>query len=148
MRVFALALLLATSSFVVAGEFSKNVSFALDKWIEVNSTDGPVTIHRFRLKAIEGGGLTKSKLFRPGNSENLQEVELQIEYSNDSSRDWDAHIDLGWYDSQGQMIDGYNDTESLNEEENHEVATVRLSTLKYGIKVAKKIKIKVEYERD
>ncbi len=136
------------SMFAYSGELTKNVNFALDKWVELNSTDGPVTIHRFRIIEQKKSGFTKSALFRPGNSENLMEIQIQIEYSNDSSRDWDADIEIGWYDAQGKLIDGYNDTESINEDERKEEITVTLSTLKYGIEVAKKLKLHIEYHRD
>ncbi|MCB1044455.1 MAG: hypothetical protein KDC35_16045 [Acidobacteria bacterium] len=132
----------------MAGEVSKNVNFQLDKWIELEVTDGPVTLHRIRIEKISAGGLTKSKLFRPGNSENLQEIQIQLEFSNDSSRDWEAHIDLGWYDGAGKLIDGYRDKENLDESENHDLATVTLSTLKYGIEAAKKLKFTIKFERD
>ena len=128
-----------------AGEVNKTVNFKLDQWIELEAKDGPVTLHRIRIAEISGG-LTKSKFMRPGNSENLETIQIQLEFSNSSSRDWDAHLNIEWVDAAGEKIDGYNDTEGLDEEESHDRTTVTLSTLRYGLNKAKKLKIKIKFE--
>ena len=43
-------------------------------------------------------------------------------------------------------IDGYNGKEQLGEAENHNLATVKLSTLKYGLDRAKKLRVVIECE--
>ncbi|MCB1050776.1 MAG: hypothetical protein H6510_10875 [Acidobacteria bacterium] len=142
-----LILMALCGSLVFAGETKKNVPFKLDQWVELKSTDGPVTLHRIRI-VEQSGGLTKSKLMRPGNAEHLQTIQIQIEYSNSASRDWDAHLDIAWVDADGVVIDGYNDKENLDSEESYEKVTVTLSTLKYGLKRAKTLKVKISYEPD
>lgn len=142
----ALAVASIVSLPLAAGEVSKDVSFALDQWIELKAEDGPVTLHRIRL--AKQGGVTKSKFLRPGNSQFLTDVQIQLEYSNDSSKDWEVHIDLSWVDGDGKVIDGYDDTEGLDSESRQDDTTVTLSTLKYGLDRAKKLKIKLEFYQD
>ncbi len=120
--------------------------FALDQWIELNSNDGPVTLHRIRLAAHSG--FTKSKLMRPGNSEYLRDVQIQLEFTNDASKDWEARIRLEWLDGDGKAIDGYNDDENLDNDSRHDEQTVTLSTLKYGLERAKKLKVHITYQPD
>ena len=148
MRIAALALL-ATSiaAPALAGSVHKSVPFALHQWVELGSEEGPVTLHRFRIEK-KSGGLTKSKLFRPGNSEFLETIQLQLEYSNRSSHDWKAHLKIVWKDSKGRVIDGYVDKESLDDGESWDKATVTLSTLRYGLERAQTLEIEIEYDRD
>lgn len=129
-----------------AGEVSKDVAFALDQWVELDATDGPVTLHRIRL--TKQSGITKSKFLRPGNSEYLQDVQIQLEFSNETSKDWEAHLEVEWLDGAGQVIDGYKDSETLGDGSRHDEQTVTLSTLKYGLEKAKKLKIAIRFEPD
>ncbi|MBZ0110973.1 MAG: hypothetical protein K8J08_00795 [Thermoanaerobaculia bacterium] len=130
-----------------AGEVSKNVPFELGQWVELGVTDGPVTLHRIRLRRVSGG-LTKSKFFRPGNDEFLETVQIQIEYSNASSEDWEVDLDVRWVDSKGATIDGYRDDEDLNDSETHADATVTLSTLKYGLDQAAKLLVDLHFDTE
>jgi hypothetical protein len=142
----ALALPLAGGRPAAAGEVEKNVPFQLDQWIDLQASDGPVTLHRVRL-ARQGLG-AKSKFMRPGNSEYLEDVQIQLEFTNDATRDWEARFDVEWADAQGVVIDGYNDKETLDSESRHDEQTVTLSTLRYGIERAKKLKIRIEFNPD
>ncbi len=110
------------------------------------STDGPVTLHRIRL--VREGGITKSSFMRPGNSQYLADVQIQLEYTNDSTNDWEAKFDLEWLDSAGVAIDGYRGQEGLDSEKRHDEQTVTLSTLKYGIDRAKKLRIRIDFQPD
>ncbi|MFN7961317.1 MAG: hypothetical protein U0002_08605 [Thermoanaerobaculia bacterium] len=129
-----------------AGEADKTAAFALDEWIELKATDGPVTLHRIRL--ARQGGFTKSKFMRPGNAEYLEDVQIQLEFSNESEKDWEAHIKFEWLDEAGKVIDGYNNNENLDGDSKFDKQTVTLSTLKYGLEKARKVKIHIEFERD
>jgi len=129
-----------------AGEVDKSVSFEIGRWIELGATDGPVTLHRVRL--ARQGVSAKSRIMRPGNSEYLEDVQIQLEFSNDATRDWEAHLRIKWLDADGVAIDGYNDTETLGSEERHEEQTVTLSTLRYGLERAKKLELRIEFEPD
>ena len=140
----ALAILLPLATF--AGTVEKNVPFKLDQWIDLASTDGPVTLHRVRL--VREGGVTKSSFMRPGNSQYLADVQIQLEFTNDSTNDWEAKFDVEWLDAAGDTIDGYKGQEGLDSEKRHEEQTVTLSTLKYGLDKAKKLKIRIDTNPD
>lgn len=135
---------LATAAPAVRAEsVNKTVPFELDRWYELKVQEGPVTLHRIRIASKEGA-ISKSKLFRPGNSEYLETVQIQVEYSNSSSKDWKAEMKIHWLDDQDRVIDGYNGSESLGDEENFQHAHVALSTLKYGLDRAKKLRIRID----
>jgi len=129
-----------------AGTVEKTVPFAIDQWVALDSTDGPVSLHRLKL-VNQKGGFTKSAFLRPGNDEYLATVQIQIEYSNSSKDDRKARVNVVWLDGEGAVIDGYNDDESLDDDENHKVDTITLSTLKYGLGQAKQLRIKINYDR-
>ncbi len=129
-----------------AREVERKVPFALDRWIELKVNDGPVTLHRIRLANLRTS--LKSKTIRPGNEEYLQDVRIELEYSNESSSDWEARISLIWRDEDGHVIDGYNDTEQLHDERRYEVATVTLSTLRYGLERARRLELSIRFYRE
>ena len=140
----AAALLLPLATF--AGTVEKNVPFKLDQWIELASTDGPVTLHRVRI--VRQGGVTKSSFMRPGNNKYLTDVQIQLEFTNDSTNDWEARFAIEWLDGDGKVVDGYEGDEGLDSEKRHEQQTVTLSTLKYGIDKAKKLVIRIDTNPD
>ena len=151
MRIVRLLGLVATLSVCLpvasfAGTAEKTVAFALDQWVELASTDGPVTLHRVRL--VREGGVTKSSFMRPGNNQYLADVQIQLEYTNDSTNDWEAQFSVEWVDAEGKVIDGYKGKEGLDSEQRHEQQTVTLSTLKYGLDKAKKLKIRIDTNPD
>lgn len=134
------------SSAAHAGQAEKTVPFELGRWVELGASDGPVTLHRIRV--LKEGGVTKSKLFRPGNSEYLTDVRIELEYSNEGSHDWEARLHIAWLDAAGDAIDGYNDGENLDSDSRHEKATVTLSTLRYGLDRAKSLRIRIGFDPD
>lgn len=144
----ASALLCLATPSAEAGEVSTSFPFEIDKWYELEVTDGPVTLHRIRVKE-DTGGITKARIFRPGRDNPYSTtVVIELEYSNDSSRDWDAKITAHWADAEGTPIDGYVGTESLDEEERLEATTMTLATLKYGIEKAKTFDVEIRFEPD
>ncbi len=142
------ALLLATlvAPPARAGEAEKTAPFELGRWIELGATDGPVTLHRIRV--LKEGGVTKSKLFRPGNSEYLTDVRIELEYTNEGSHDWEARLHVSWLDGAGDVIDGYNDGENLDSDSRLDKVTVTLSTLRYGLDRAKSLRIRIGFAPD
>ena len=142
-----LCLLLVALAPAGAETFDKKVKFQMGDWIDIDLEDGPATLHRMRI-IRDDGGFTKSKFFRPGNDEYLETVQIQIEYSNSSSRDWEADIEIEWVDSKGRAIDGYNDTEEMDDRERHDLMTVTLSTLSYGLAQAQKMNVRLEIYPD
>jgi hypothetical protein len=126
-----------------AGEFEKSVPFAFDQWFDIGSNEGPATLHRIRI--VREKASAKSRIMRPGNSEYLQDVQIQLEYTNDASRDWEVRMKVEWFDDKGVAIDGYNDEENLDSDSRHDQATVTLSTLRYGLERAKTLSMRLEY---
>jgi hypothetical protein len=128
--------------------FRRTVPFALDEWVDVGLQDGPVTIHRLRIARKSGLKGFKSVVSRPGNTEFLQDVQVQIEYSNGSTSDWEVKASVVWLDANDQVIDGYRGGEGLDDGASHELATMLLSTLKYGLEQARKLLIELAIQPD
>jgi hypothetical protein len=142
--VAMIAAVLALPAAAVAVE--KNVPFVLDQWIELGVTEGPVTLHRIRLASQTG--VTKSKIFRPGGSSFTTDVQIQLEFTNQSTDDYEARIRFEWLDAAGVVIDGYDGTEGLDNEARFEQQTMTISTLRYGLDKAKKIRFSISTARD
>jgi hypothetical protein len=145
-RTLVVALFLGLLAPLAASAVEKSVPFALDQWVELKATEGPVTLHRIRLAAQ--GGITKSKIMRPGNAEFLADVQIQLEFSNEATDDWKARIHYKWLDAEGAVIDGYSGGETLDSESRFEQQTITLSTLRYGLDKAKKVEIEITLDRD
>lgn len=150
MRLRSKVCLLVAAALVLsltpAAAVEKSAAFALDQWIELKATDGPVTLHRIRLASQ--GGVTKSKLFRPGGSQYLADVQIQLEFSNEATDDWKARVRFEWLDSAGVVIDGYDGSEDLDSESRFEQQTMTLSTSRYGLDRAKKIRLEISVAPD
>ena len=125
-----------------AADIDKEFPFKLDEWFPLEVSEGDLTIHRVRVKTIKGN--VKSKIFRPTNTEFVQTVQIQVEYTNDSSRDVEADLDIVWVDSRGNVIDGYRDEEDMDEDE-HDEMTAMISTSAYGLEQAKKLLVKIHF---
>jgi hypothetical protein len=144
--LLVLGLAIASVAPATAGQVDKSVPFKLDTWTDLNVTDGPVTLHRIRLAREEAS--VKSRIMRPANSEFLQDVQIQLEFSNEATKDWKARINFTWLDAEGKVIDGYDNTEGLDDGKRHDEQTVTLSTLKYGLDKARTLKIHIEFYPD
>jgi hypothetical protein len=150
--VLALGVLALTPQFAAparGGEFTRTVPFAVDQWIDIGLDDGAVKIYRIRV-ARQTTGLKnfKSVVARPTNAEFMQDVQIQIEFSNSASRDWQVKANIAWLDGSDRVIDGYKGSESLDEESKHDLVTMLFPTLKYGLEVARKLRIELEVEPD
>jgi len=145
--ILGAAATVAGPSAAVAADVEKSVAFELDHWYDLGVKSGPVTLHRVRI-VRQSGSFTKSAFFRPGNTQFLATVQLQIEYSNSEKRDWKANLDVVWVDGDGTPIDGYKGDEGLDGEESHGKVTVTLSTLEYGLARARKLKLAISSEPD
>lgn len=146
LAILSLVLPLAAAGAAAAGEVEKSVAFQLDQWIDLQASDGPVTLHRLRIARQSAGA--KSMFVRPGNTQYLKDVQIQLEYTNDSTRDWEAQLEVEWLDADGVAIDGYRDKESLDSESRHDEQTVTLSTLRYGLDRARTVRIRVVFQPD
>jgi hypothetical protein len=142
LAITSLALIVAISAFAGA-PVDKTASFELGTWVTLEHTEGPVVLHRIRV-VEQAGAITKSTIFRPTGSEYLRTVQIQIEYSNSATRDWKAVLLVEWLDADGKVIDGYRGSESLDDRESHDITTITLSTLRYGLDRARTLKIFIE----
>ncbi len=138
-----LVAVLLTQAPAEAATISKEFPFELGKWCDVESQDGPITIHRVRVDPRPRN--IKSKVFRPSNSEFLETVQIQIEFSNAASRDIDLRVRIHWVDADGHVIDGHNGKEELGDEKSYGQTTITLSTLRYGLDQARKLVVDLAY---
>lgn len=144
--LLAAPLVLALALPAPAGELSKTYDFQLDRWIDLKLEDGPVTLHRFRIEKVGGGGV--NRLTRGGSSDYSTTLEIQIEYSNDASNDWKADVVLEWLDERGNVIDGFRGDENMDEGDRHAYIKASVTTLKYGIERARKLRLEVRTDPD
>jgi len=151
-RVLRFAALAATAALAAApaqaAPYQRTVAFALDEWIDVAFQDGAVTIHRLRIERKSGIKGFKSALSRPGNGQFVQDVQIQLEYSNTSTTDWQVKARIVWLDSADRVIDGYEGREDVDDKESHELATMLFSTLRYGLDQARRLRIELEIVPD
>jgi hypothetical protein len=148
MRVTSWFAVVALAALAVSAQaqtsVNRTVDFEFDRWFDLNVKEGPVTLHRLRLER-EGSGL-RDKI--AGGGEFKVGVKVQLEYSNEASRDWDANFHVVWMDDSGEPIDGYTSTEELEENKKFERAGGSVTTVKYGLARAKKLKIVVNVKPD
>ena len=138
------ALIIGFAASAHAETVKDEVDFEVDRWYDIDVEDGPITVHRIRVKELAGG--VKSKVFRPGKSKNTRDVRVEIEYSNtDEKRDYEAKLSVYWYDSEDRLIDGVEAEEDFNNDERHETTTNTFSTLLYGLEVAKTLKFEIRW---
>ncbi|MDX1501814.1 MAG: hypothetical protein R3325_05580 [Thermoanaerobaculia bacterium] len=128
-----------------AGVLTRTYDFVTDDWLEIDETDGPITLHRIRLEP-QKGRLTKATLARPHNQEYLQPLVVQLEYTNGSDRKWRARVSVRWLDEEGRIIDGIGANETLDKKSAKKLVEVSLSTLKYGVARAETLEVSIHYD--
>ena len=124
----------------------KTVPFELDKWYELNVKEGPITLLRIRLERAGGGGL-KARV-TGGEDEYRVPVKAELEYSNVASSDWRVVFRISWVDDGGEAIDGYNGSHQLSEKKDFERASGTVTTLRYGLARAKKLRVFLSVKPD
>ena len=124
----------------------KTVPFELDKWYELNVKEGPITLHRIRLERSGGGGI-KARV-TGGEDEYRIPVKVELEYSNVSSTDWRAVFRVSWLDDSGEAIDGYNGHHELEEGKEFNRAGGTVTTLRYGLVRARKVRLRLNVKPD
>ena len=140
----AMVVLVASSPLRAQDTLSQTFVFETDKWFSLGDAgSGPVALHRIQV-ARHQGLFTSSTLSRPGSTQFLAAIEIRIEYSNAATRDWKAKLRLTLLDEAGREIDGYDGTQSLDEGEKHQIATIKLATLKYALERARKLRVSAE----
>ena len=142
--IVALIVLAASVPLLAQDTLSQTFPFEADKWFSLGDAgSGPLVLHRIQV-ARQQGRFTMPTLSRPGNTEFLVGIEIRIEYSNAATRDWKAKLRIALLDESGREIDGYNGTENLDEGEKHQIATIKLATLKYGLERARQLRVSAE----
>jgi hypothetical protein len=124
----------------------KTVPFELDKWYELNMKEGPITLHRIRLERTGGGGL-KARV-TGAEDEYRVPVKVELEYSNVASSDWRVVFRVSWVDDGGEAIDGYNGSHQLSEKKDFERTGGTVTTLRYGIGRARKLRLLLSVKPD
>lgn len=144
LAALALALLMLPGT-LAAEDVDRSFPFELDTWYDLNVEADGITLHRVRVEKVDSN--IKSRVFRPGIKDDpmIQDVQIQVEYSNDSRRDVEADLEIFWVDSRGRRIDGYEGEEDMDEGERYEQMTALRSTLTYGLDVAEKLDVKIRF---
>lgn len=130
---------------VHAASTQKKVALAFDTWYDLNLEDGPVTVHRMRIERKHES--VRAKLCRPGKSEHLQDIQVQIEYSNHDKKDWKALVRLELVDGSDATIDGLQSEENLDDGSDHAKDTITIPTLIYGLDRAKTLQYEISIGR-
>jgi hypothetical protein len=146
MRLFPRSVLPLLAASVLAAPASaqlavdKTVPFELDKWIELDVHDGPITLHRIHIERQGGPGL-KARVAHGPDEEWTATVKIELEYTNASSTDWKAVTRITWLDDDGETIDGYNGRPQLDEKTDFGRTGGTVTTLRYGLVRARKLKL-------
>ncbi|HEV7500331.1 MAG TPA: hypothetical protein VGQ33_10025 [Vicinamibacteria bacterium] len=142
--------LLATTALAIpasAQSVDKTLPFELDHWYELNVKDGPITLHRIHLERLSGGGL-KARVTHAADEEYTVPVKIELEYSNASSTDWKAALRVTWVDENGEAIDGYTGNHQLDEKKDFDRTGGTVTTLRYGLAHARKLKLLISVRPD
>ena len=75
-------------------------------------------------------------------------VKAELEYSNAASSDWRVVFRISWVDESGEAIDGYNGSHQLSEKKDFERASGTVTTLRYGLARAKKLRLFLSVKPD
>jgi hypothetical protein len=123
----------------------RTVPFELEKWFELNVKEGPITLHRIRLERV-GAGL-KARV-TGGEDEYRVAVKVELEYSNAASSDWRGVFRISWVDESGETIDGYNGSHELEEKKDFNRTGGTVTTLRYGLARARKLRLLLNVKPD
>jgi hypothetical protein len=118
-------------------------AFELEKWIDVNKTDGPITIHRIRVSEDQAGIRSKSAEMAL-NRAYVQRIAVQIEYTNESSRRYKSHIAVNMADANGEAVDGFSDDEGLEPNKSRGLVTRSFPASKYGLQRVTRIDLEIK----
>jgi hypothetical protein len=147
----SLAVALALSAVLAAPgaaqtSVDKTVPFELDKWHELNAKEGPITLHRIRLE--KQGGVPLKNRVTGGDDEFRVGIKVEIEYTNASSTEWRAISRITWVDDRGELIDGFNGSNELEEKKDFDRVGGTVVTLKYGLAHARRLRLLINARPD
>lgn len=138
----AAALLLAPP--LVAQAYDETFDFTVDEWIELDLEEVPITIHRLRLQGSDPG--IAARIAR--NQRYVQQLELQLEFTNDGSQDWEAEVQVEWLDQAGDVIEGIETDFDLDGRDRRKIRREKKSVNRYGLSRAVRLSIRIELDPD
>jgi hypothetical protein len=115
----------------------------LERWLDVEKKDGPVTIHRLRISTEQAGFRSKGAEVAL-NREYLQPLAVQLEFTNDSARKYKSYITVRMLDGQGEAIDGFGDEEGLDANRARGLVTRSFGASKYGLKRVERVELEIK----
>ena len=140
--LLTLGALLGSSQVANATTLRQTCDFRMETWCDVNQTDGPVTIHRYRVTASEVG-IRSISATNVLNDEYLERVGVQIEYTNEGGRKYKSFIKVRWLDADQDAIDGFGDEEGLEANKARAMIKRSIGALRYGLQKAKTIEFEI-----
>ena len=134
--------ILGGSAHAEATVIKQSCDFRMETWCDIEQTDGPVTLHRFRVTTGDVGfrSVSASSVL---NNEYLERVSVQIEFTNEGGRKYKSYVKVRWIDADGTAIDGFGDEEGLEANRARGVVRRSIGALKYGLQKAKTIEVEV-----
>lgn len=145
-RLLIVASLLAflLPSLTSAQAFDETFDFRLDEWIEIELEEDPITIHRLRVVRSNPG--VAARIAR--NERYDQQLELELEYSNQASRDWELDIQLEWLDEDDAVIEGIETEFELDKRRARDLKKEKSSANRYGLGQAVRLSVRLELDPD
>jgi hypothetical protein len=140
--MLAVGALLASADLAGATVIRQTCDFQMETWCDVNQTDGPITLHRFRVTTSDVG-LRSISATNVLNNEYLQRVSVQIEFTNEGGRKYKSYIKARWLDAEETAIDGFGDEEGLEANRARGMIRRSIGALKYGLQKAKRLELEV-----
>jgi hypothetical protein len=115
----------------------------LERWLDVDKKDCPVTIHRVRI-STEQAGLRSRSADVALNRNYLQPIAVQIEFTNDSARKYKSYITVRMLDENGEAIDGFGDEEGLDANRARGLVTRSFGASRYGLKRVDRVELEIK----
>ena len=134
--------ILGSASRTEATVIRQSCDFRLETWCDIDQTDGPVTLHRFRVTTTDIG-IRSISATNVLNDEYLQRIGVQVEFTNEGDKKYKSFVKVRWLDAEETAIDGFGDEEGLEGHKARGMIRRSIPALKYGLQKAKTIEIEV-----
>lgn len=115
----------------------------LERWLDVDKKDGPVTIHRVRISTEQAGVRSRSAEVAL-NRDYLQPIAVQIEFTNESARKYKSYITVRMLDRDGEAVDGFGDEEGLDANRARGLVTRSFGASKYGLERVERVELEIK----
>ena len=117
--------------------------FELERWMDIEQTDGPVTIHRVRV-TTQRTGFRSWGAETALNRDYMQRLGVQLEFTNESTRKYKSYIEVRLLDANGEAVDGFGDEEGLDANRARNIVERSFPASKYGLKRVERLEIEIE----